>query len=168
MTNFHGCSKVAACKPTNWYKRTKGALVHHGYDKVSQGIMEKSQRDLKMIRFQWRQLTRLNDFVYTYKTTVTMTLRRDYSDSLKGKEKKKVNILNLTWHVITIKCNRYILLIFSGTQINIAQNNADIQDEAVKGVSTSSQDHAPSLHESLTRTVMCTLVKQQTIVAFSS
>lgn len=96
MTNFHGCSKVAACKPTNWHKKTKGALVHPGYDKVSQGIMEKSQWDLKMIRFQWRQLTRLDNFVYTYKTTVTMTLRRDYSDSLKGKEKKKVNILNLT------------------------------------------------------------------------
>ena len=38
-------------------------------DNRTQGIMEKSQWDLKRIRFQRRRLTRLDDFVQTYQKT---------------------------------------------------------------------------------------------------
>ncbi|XP_078812652.1 uncharacterized protein LOC110014006 isoform X2 [Oryzias latipes] len=48
--------------------------------------MEKSQWDLKKIRFQRRQLTRLDDFVHNYKITLKGLLR-EYTDSLKRKRK---------------------------------------------------------------------------------
>ncbi|TNN39837.1 hypothetical protein EYF80_049998 [Liparis tanakae] len=48
--------------------------------------MEESQWDLKKICFQRRRLTRLDDFVHTYKTTLKALLR-EYSDSLKRKKK---------------------------------------------------------------------------------
>ncbi|KAF3846402.1 hypothetical protein F7725_003480 [Dissostichus mawsoni] len=41
--------------------------VNYTEDNKTQGIMEKSQWDLKKIRFQRRRLTRLDDFVHTYK-----------------------------------------------------------------------------------------------------
>ncbi|KAI4824300.1 hypothetical protein KUCAC02_012823 [Chaenocephalus aceratus] len=71
--------KNAAKKPTQNYTE----------DKKTQGIMEKSQWDLKKIRFQRRRLTRLDDFVHTYKVTLSALLR-EYGDSLKrGKKDPK-------------------------------------------------------------------------------
>ncbi|KAF3833239.1 hypothetical protein F7725_026904 [Dissostichus mawsoni] len=48
--------------------------------------MEKSQWDLKKIRFQQKRLTRLDDFVHTYKV-MHNALLREYQDSLKTKNK---------------------------------------------------------------------------------
>lgn len=48
--------------------------------------MEKSQWDLKKIRFQRKRLTRLDDFAQTYKV-MHNALLREYQDSLKRKNK---------------------------------------------------------------------------------
>ncbi|KAJ4923070.1 hypothetical protein JOQ06_027806, partial [Pogonophryne albipinna] len=55
-------------------------------DNMTQGIMEKSQWDLKKIRFQQKRLTRLDDLVHTYKV-MHNALLREYQDSLKTKNK---------------------------------------------------------------------------------
>ncbi|XP_032365949.1 uncharacterized protein LOC116684162 [Etheostoma spectabile] len=73
--------KRTACKPTQNYTQ----------DNQTQGIMEKSQWDLKKIRFQRRRLTRLDDFVYTYKITLNALLR-EYRDSLKTKKTHRVDV----------------------------------------------------------------------------
>ncbi|KAI4799875.1 hypothetical protein KUCAC02_016414 [Chaenocephalus aceratus] len=74
--------KNAAKKPTQNYTE----------DNKTQGIMEKSQWDLKKIRFQRRRLTRLDDFVHTYKVTVSALLR-EYGDSLeRGKKTHRVDM----------------------------------------------------------------------------
>ncbi|KAI4827491.1 hypothetical protein KUCAC02_030880 [Chaenocephalus aceratus] len=62
-------------------------------DNMTQGIMEKSQWDLKKIRFQQKRLTRLDDFVHTYKV-MHNALLREYQDSLKTKNKVMKKILN--------------------------------------------------------------------------
>ncbi|KAG7455576.1 hypothetical protein JOB18_039481 [Solea senegalensis] len=49
-------------------------------DNKTQGIMEKSQWDLKKIRFQHKRLTRLDDFVHTY-TLVHDALLREYQEN---------------------------------------------------------------------------------------
>lgn len=46
----------------------------------TQGIMEKSQWDLKHIRFRSSRLTRLDDFVIQYQKTHTALLK-EYEDS---------------------------------------------------------------------------------------
>lgn len=46
-------------------------------DNKTQGIMEKSQWDLKHIRFRSSRLTRLDDFVVQYQQTHTALLRED-------------------------------------------------------------------------------------------
>ena len=48
--------------------------------------MEKSQWDLKQIRFQRKKMTRLDDFVDTYKVTLKALLR-EYADSQRRKKK---------------------------------------------------------------------------------
>ncbi|KAJ4926173.1 hypothetical protein JOQ06_008356 [Pogonophryne albipinna] len=74
--------KNAAKKPTQNYTE----------DNKTQGIMEKSQWDLKKIRFQRRRLTRLDDFVHTYKVTLSALLR-EYGDSLRrGKKTHRVDM----------------------------------------------------------------------------
>ncbi|KAG7999846.1 hypothetical protein GBF38_001902, partial [Nibea albiflora] len=55
-------------------------------DNKTQGIMEKSQWDLKRIRFQHKRLTRFDDFVHTYKR-MHQALLREHKDSLKIKKK---------------------------------------------------------------------------------
>ncbi|KAJ4923429.1 hypothetical protein JOQ06_021428 [Pogonophryne albipinna] len=65
-------------------------------DNMTQGIMEKSQWDLKKIRFQQKRLTRLDDFVHTYKV-MHNALLREYQDSLKTKNKC------FTWRT-TVQC----------------------------------------------------------------
>ena len=49
-------------------------------DNKTQGIMEKSQWDLKSIRFQRRKVTRLDDFVQRYQE-MHDALLREYSDT---------------------------------------------------------------------------------------
>lgn len=58
-------------------------------DNKSQGTMEKSQWDLKNIRFQHKRITRLDDFVNTYKV-MHAGLLREYEDNLKLKTTNKV------------------------------------------------------------------------------
>ncbi|RXN13015.1 hypothetical protein ROHU_009919 [Labeo rohita] len=55
-------------------------LINFTQDNKTQGIMEKSQWDLKKIRFKGRRLTRLDDFIMTYKAMHTAILR-EYSDA---------------------------------------------------------------------------------------
>ncbi|KAK0132619.1 hypothetical protein N1851_032487 [Merluccius polli] len=52
-------------------------------DNRTQGIMEKSQWDLKRVRFQRRSFTRLDDFVHAYRSTHNALLR-EYKDSLRS------------------------------------------------------------------------------------
>lgn len=51
-------------------------------DNKTQGIMEKSQWDLKKIRLKGRRLTRLDDFMKTYKDTHTANTEFEMSYSL--------------------------------------------------------------------------------------
>ncbi|CAL8258937.1 unnamed protein product [Arctogadus glacialis] len=57
-------------------------------DNRTQGIMEKSQWDLKKIRLQSRRFKRMDDFVSMYKVS-TNALLREYADSLKKRRKQK-------------------------------------------------------------------------------
>lgn len=63
--------------------------------------MEKSQWDLKKISFQRRQLTRLDDFVSTYKITLNALLR-EYRDSLKRKNPSNVHLLSKTTVILAL------------------------------------------------------------------
>jgi len=60
--------------------------------------MEKSQWDLKKIRFKGRRLTRLDDFITTYKDTHTALLR-EFSDA-ERLTKRKVK----QSHYVVFKC----------------------------------------------------------------
>ncbi|TRY81734.1 hypothetical protein DNTS_009948, partial [Danionella cerebrum] len=64
-------------------------------DNKTQGIMEKSQWDLKKIHFKGRRLTRLDDFVMTYKATHTALLR-EFNDAERI-TKRKHRILKEIW-----------------------------------------------------------------------
>ncbi|KAJ8353451.1 hypothetical protein SKAU_G00210180 [Synaphobranchus kaupii] len=52
--------------------------------------MEKSQWDLKRIRFQRRRLTRLDDFVLTYQESRNALLREFYDTLRTAKKRKKM------------------------------------------------------------------------------
>ncbi|XP_056266036.1 uncharacterized protein LOC130190575 isoform X2 [Pseudoliparis swirei] len=78
--------------------------------------MEKSQWDLKKIRFQRRRLTRLDDFVHTSKTTLKALLR-EYSDSLKRKKKSTTETII--------------------PQAPTTTKDLDHNEKAIKGLSTS-------------------------------
>ncbi|XP_049324595.1 uncharacterized protein LOC125784832 isoform X2 [Astyanax mexicanus] len=60
-------------------KISKKTAQNFTKDNKTQGIMEKSQWDLKQIRFQRRRLTRLDDFVTTYQDT-HIALLREFAD----------------------------------------------------------------------------------------
>lgn len=66
-------------------------------DNQTQGIMEKSQWDLKLVRFEGKKMSRLDDFVTKYKST-QKALLREYADS--KRIRKKVPNLHLG-HEIT-------------------------------------------------------------------
>ena len=55
-------------------------LQNFTQDNKTQGIMEKSQWDLKRIRFHKRKVTRLDDFVQRYQK-MHDALLREYSDT---------------------------------------------------------------------------------------
>ncbi|XP_034071056.1 uncharacterized protein LOC117545408 [Gymnodraco acuticeps] len=82
IRNVPRSTKMLQKKPTQNYTE----------DNKTQGIMEKSKWDLKKIRFQRRRLTRLDDFVHTYKVTLSALLR-EYGDSLRrGKKTHRVDM----------------------------------------------------------------------------
>ncbi len=64
--------------------------------------MEKSQWDLKRVRFQRRRLTRLDDFVHIYQISHNALLR-EFSDSTR---KKKVRL------IFCFKNIKYIFYLF--------------------------------------------------------
>ncbi|XP_034449678.1 uncharacterized protein LOC117766380 [Hippoglossus hippoglossus] len=122
--------KRTARKPTQNYTE----------DNKTQGIMEKSQWDLKKIRFQRRRLTRLDDVVYTYKITLNALLR-EYSDSMK--RKKKRHRVDLEWWKQRHQKRRGVYVspltkpfVFKRQKKKTTQKNST-------GVSTSDQSHAP-------------------------
>jgi len=55
-------------------------------DNRTQGIMEKSQWDLKKIRFQRRRLTRMDDYVQIYQRMHDAQLR-EYEDTERSRKK---------------------------------------------------------------------------------
>ncbi|KAL7370450.1 hypothetical protein ABVT39_000967 [Epinephelus coioides] len=65
-------------------------------DTKTQGIMEKSQWDLKHIRFRSRRLTRLDDFVSQYQSSHTALLR-DFEDSKKVLGRKRFRVDTERW-----------------------------------------------------------------------
>ncbi|XP_056623672.1 uncharacterized protein LOC130436759 [Triplophysa dalaica] len=60
-------------------------------DNKTQGIMEKSQWDLKHVRLQRRRLTRLDDFVHVYQAT-HYALLKEFSDSNHKKKTHRVDV----------------------------------------------------------------------------
>ncbi len=90
------------------YKRAMFVLYiyifffYYTNDNKTQGIMEKSQWDLKRVRFQRRRLTRLDDFVHIYQISHNALLR-EFSDSTR---KKKVRL------IFSFKNIKYIFYLF--------------------------------------------------------
>ncbi|KAL7870566.1 hypothetical protein SRHO_G00080630 [Serrasalmus rhombeus] len=68
-------------------KISKKTTQNFTKDNKTQGIMEKSQWDLKRIRFQRRRLTRLDDFVMTYQDT-HIALLREFADAQCARRKE--------------------------------------------------------------------------------
>uniref|UniRef100_A0A3Q0R841 Macro domain-containing protein n=1 Tax=Amphilophus citrinellus TaxID=61819 RepID=A0A3Q0R841_AMPCI len=67
----------------------------------TQGIMEKSQWDLKKIRFQRRRLTRLDDFVDVYQQMHDAVIR-EYRDVEKSRKKVSINLPLKKFFIITL------------------------------------------------------------------
>ncbi|KAJ8348799.1 hypothetical protein SKAU_G00273880 [Synaphobranchus kaupii] len=65
-------------------------------DNKTQGIMEKSQWDLKHIRFRSSRLTRLDDFVVQYQRTHTAVLK-EYEDSKRVFRRKTFRVNKEKW-----------------------------------------------------------------------
>ncbi|XP_056599417.1 uncharacterized protein LOC130417719 isoform X1 [Triplophysa dalaica] len=65
-------------------------------DNKTQGIMEKSQWNLKKICFRGRRLNRLDDFIMTYKDTHTALLR-EFNDAERITKRKAHRILKEKW-----------------------------------------------------------------------
>jgi hypothetical protein len=65
------------------------SIQNYTQDNRTQGIMEKSQWDLKKVRLQGRRFKRMDDFVAMHKVS-TNALLREYADSLKERRKQKV------------------------------------------------------------------------------
>ncbi|XP_028991434.2 uncharacterized protein LOC114846544 isoform X3 [Betta splendens] len=83
----HGTGPVYERFTQRFNRAAQKTTQNYSQDNHTQGIMEKSQWDLKRIRFQRRRLTRLDDFVVTYKMTLNGLLR-EFRDSLKGKQRR--------------------------------------------------------------------------------
>ena len=75
-------------------------------DNKTQGIMEKSQWDLKQIRFQRRRLTRRDDFVTAYQNT-HIALLREFAD-VESTRRRVCLKIHYTF-IIYQKCNGAIL-----------------------------------------------------------
>ncbi|KAF3837943.1 hypothetical protein F7725_009711, partial [Dissostichus mawsoni] len=82
----HGTGTIYQKLSQKYNNAAKKPTQNYTEDNKTQGIMEKSQWDLKKIRFQRRRLTRLDDFVHTYKVTLSALLR-EYGDSLRRGKK---------------------------------------------------------------------------------
>ncbi|KAM8748584.1 uncharacterized protein AB9X84_013707 [Acanthopagrus schlegelii] len=63
----HGTGPVYGMLSKKYSRAAQNSTQNYTKDNKTQGIMEKSQWDLKKIRFQQKRLTRLDDFVHTYK-----------------------------------------------------------------------------------------------------
>ncbi|XP_034058258.1 uncharacterized protein LOC117537216 [Gymnodraco acuticeps] len=88
----HGTGTIYQKRSQKYKNAAKKPTQNYTEDNKTQGIMEKSQWDLKKIRFQRRRLTRLDDFVHTYKVTLSALLR-EYGDSLRrGKKTHRVDM----------------------------------------------------------------------------
>ncbi|KAE8291902.1 hypothetical protein D5F01_LYC09263 [Larimichthys crocea] len=82
----HGSGPVYDSLTTKYSRAACKSQQNYTLDNKTQGIMEKSQWDLKQIRFQRKNMTRLDDFVDTYKVTLKALLR-EYADSQRRKKK---------------------------------------------------------------------------------
>ncbi|XP_034071055.1 uncharacterized protein LOC117545407 [Gymnodraco acuticeps] len=88
----HGTGTIYQKRSQKYKNAAKKPTQNYTEDNKTQGIMEKSKWDLKKIRFQRRRLTRLDDFVHTYKVTLSALLR-EYGDSLRrGKKTHRVDM----------------------------------------------------------------------------
>ncbi|XP_057198393.1 uncharacterized protein LOC130559383 isoform X2 [Triplophysa rosa] len=77
-------------------KISKKKTQNFTQDNKTQGIMEKSQWDLKKIRFRGRRLNRLDDFIMIYKDTHTALLR-EFNDAERITKRKEHRILKEKW-----------------------------------------------------------------------
>ncbi|KAF4114423.1 hypothetical protein G5714_004646 [Onychostoma macrolepis] len=72
-------------EPNEYHCATFMPSLNYTNDNKTQGIMEKSQWDLKRVRFQRRRLTRLDDFVHIYQISHNALLK-EFSDSTRKKK----------------------------------------------------------------------------------
>ncbi|KAG7516997.1 hypothetical protein JOB18_046441 [Solea senegalensis] len=82
----HGTGPLYDSLSKKYSKASSKSTQNYTQDNQTQGIMEKSQWDLKQIRFQQKKISRLDDFVDTYKVTLKALLR-EYADSKRRKKK---------------------------------------------------------------------------------
>ncbi|KAJ4930212.1 hypothetical protein JOQ06_019218, partial [Pogonophryne albipinna] len=88
-------------KPYEYYSRTYNVLKNKKTqniteDNKTQGIMEKSQWDLKHIRFPSRRFTRMDDFVVQYQQKHSAMLK-EYADSRRLSKRKTFRVLVEKW-----------------------------------------------------------------------
>ncbi|XP_059190873.1 uncharacterized protein LOC131973047 [Centropristis striata] len=82
----HGTGPVYDSLSKKYRKAASKSTQNYTQDNNTQGIMEKSQWDLKQIRFQRKKMARLDDFVDAFKVTLKALLR-EYADSKRRKKK---------------------------------------------------------------------------------
>ncbi|RXN32919.1 hypothetical protein ROHU_004440 [Labeo rohita] len=81
----HGKGPAYKYLSNNFMRCRDLSTQNYTEDNKTQGVMEKSQWDLKKIRFQRRRLTRLDDFVHIYQHTHNALLM-EFSDSVRKKK----------------------------------------------------------------------------------
>lgn len=84
--------KLTICFKLITDKRCTLHFQNFTQDNRTQGIMEKSQWDLKRIRFQRRRLTRLDDFVHIYQK-MHDALLLEYGDKERSRKKVCITLL---------------------------------------------------------------------------
>ncbi|KAI3375932.1 hypothetical protein L3Q82_016358 [Scortum barcoo] len=95
----HGKGPLYAKVSQRYQGLAQKTTQNYTRDNMTQGIMEKSQWDLKKVRFQQKRLTRLDNFVYAYKV-MHDALLREYQDSLKTKTKDMPSLTSQSKHIL--------------------------------------------------------------------
>ncbi|KAK7877304.1 hypothetical protein WMY93_031996, partial [Mugilogobius chulae] len=86
----HGNGPFYEKMSLRFQKLCQKSTQNYSRDNMTQGIMEKSQWDLKKIRFQQRRMTRIDDFASSYKD-MHYALLREYKDVNTQKKSHRVD-----------------------------------------------------------------------------
>lgn len=98
---FHWLTNVVMMWPArvcwwNWKKSFSHyfhvSIQNYTADNHTQGIMEKSQWDLKKVRMQQRRFTRFDDFVAMHKVSLDGLLL-EYADAVRSRRQKVASLL---------------------------------------------------------------------------